>query len=288
MRPRIHTLRESDMTAATALAHAERWNQTTQDWRLILKHSPGCSFGASIGTRLIGTVSAIRYATTLGWIGMLVVAEDCRRAGIGRSLLQAAMKHLEESGVASIKLDATPAGQPLYRSLGFRPEATVCRWEGVGSEDIASAAPQCGSHLVTTKELYAVNAMDRSAFGVNRRKVLARLFENCNVVPVVSSNPSPARAYGYGLGRPGANACYVGPVVADNESIATWVLGNLLAQLSGKRVYLDQIAPWSSGVSLLTKRGFVKQRGLTRMGYGKASDAGVGRGIFCSAGPELG
>jgi predicted N-acetyltransferase YhbS len=283
-RPRIRVLNESDVAAATALANVEGWNQTSQDWRLILRHSAGGSFMASLGGRMIGTVSTVKYAAALGWIGMLVVVEKHRGQGVGRSLMQAAMNYLQESGVQGVKLDATPAGQPLYRSLGFQPRAIVCRWQGV-----PSAAPQRRSRAPMTKELRAaVRALDRRAFGVGRQAVLDQLLANCSVVPVVATSSSPAGACGYGLGRRGAKAFYIGPVVADSDSNATWILEKLLAQLSGEKVCFDQLVHWSSAASLLGKRGFVKQRALMRMSYGRPSDAGVGRSIFCSAGPELG
>jgi len=45
--------------------------------------------------------------------------------------MQAALDYLRGVGVATIKLDATPAGRPLYERLGFKEESLVERWEGI-------------------------------------------------------------------------------------------------------------------------------------------------------------
>lgn len=43
-----------------------------------------------------------------------------RRRGIARMLVTALMDEARQRGATEISLDATEAGRPLYRSLGFR------------------------------------------------------------------------------------------------------------------------------------------------------------------------
>src|SRR5439155_19059347 len=53
-----------------------------------------------------------------------------RGRGIGKALVHHALDFLDRQGVQSVRLDATPLGQPLYEKLGFMPEYTLKRFEG--------------------------------------------------------------------------------------------------------------------------------------------------------------
>ena len=83
--------------------------------------------------RIVGTISTTPYDTELGWIGMLVVAPDRQRRGLGQQLMRAALDHLIARGTARIMLDASEEGRSLYRKLGFRELYKVERWEGKAS-----------------------------------------------------------------------------------------------------------------------------------------------------------
>ena len=73
---------------------------------------------------------------------MMLVDESFRSHGIGRSLMEHALDHLDSHGVETIRLDASPQGRPLYESLNFVAEATLARYLGVVSSDdeVAGAA----------------------------------------------------------------------------------------------------------------------------------------------------
>ena len=63
-----------------------------------------------------------------------MVHPDHRGGGIGRRLMEQALEHLSGRRVVSMKLDATPAGKPLYEKLGFITELVIQRWEGVAAQ----------------------------------------------------------------------------------------------------------------------------------------------------------
>ena len=63
----------------------------------------------------------------------MIVHPDARRQGIGAALMTRALDHLDAAGVSCVKLDATPAGLPLYRRLGFEEEVLFARWMGVAT-----------------------------------------------------------------------------------------------------------------------------------------------------------
>jgi GNAT superfamily N-acetyltransferase len=59
----------------------------------------------------------------LAWIGMMLVAQEHRGRGVGKQLMRTALDHCGRSGIAEVKLDATPAGRnnlPIARASGER------------------------------------------------------------------------------------------------------------------------------------------------------------------------
>src|SRR5262245_64392456 len=118
------------MAAILRLCELAGWNQTQKDIdRLLVLEPDGC-FAACIDGRVVGTTTTTTYGTDLAWIGMVLVDPEYRRRGIATALMRAAFDFLKERRVTTVKLDATAAGQPLYKYFGFHPESRVERWMG--------------------------------------------------------------------------------------------------------------------------------------------------------------
>ena len=66
----------------------------------------------------------------VAWIAMMLVDEAFRGRGIGRALMDRALEHVDSRGIPTVRLDATPLGQPLYEKLGFAPQFEVARFGG--------------------------------------------------------------------------------------------------------------------------------------------------------------
>ena len=141
-RIQVRSLTVTDLSFAEELSQLAGWNQTHQDWRRLLDYEPDGCFLADLEGRPAGTVTTTSYGTTLGWIGMMLVHPESRRQGVATALMQQSLNYLREKGVACIKLDATPAGQPVYERLGFTAEWEFCRWELPDREDSSVQSKQ--------------------------------------------------------------------------------------------------------------------------------------------------
>jgi ribosomal protein S18 acetylase RimI-like enzyme len=80
--------------------------------------------------RLVGMVTLCVFRTLTGpkaYLDHLVVAPERRRRGIGKALVQHAIKQAAAAGASRIDLtanDEKAAGRALYRSLGFQRRDT--------------------------------------------------------------------------------------------------------------------------------------------------------------------
>jgi predicted N-acetyltransferase YhbS len=282
----VNALLPADLDAAIALSSAEGWNQTAADWRRLVRLAPNGAFAAREGERLVGTVTALAYGRELAWIGMMVVDPGVRGRGIGGRLMRAALDHLHGLGVATAMLDATPAGRPLYESLGFVAEAEIARWLGV-ARAAGAAGATAAVRAARADDRAAIAACDRGAFGVDRTRVLDALIEEGAGDALVLASATGELA-GYALVRAGRNATYIGPIVATDAAAALALVDGMLARFAGTEVCLDLHRGGTLAPDALAARGLTMRRGLTRMRRGPRTGTAVSRAIAASAGPELG
>ena len=275
----IRLLLESDISAAMQLKEAAGWNQTEDDWRRLLRLEPNGCFCAIKDGRLVGTTTTTTYGDELAWVGMVLVDPEHRRQGIAAKLMSVALDYLNGK-VGTVKLDATALGQPVYERFGFQVESLVERWSGQGNSRGQS------SHHIDPDSLTELLALDQMAFNADRSKLIGELIGRTVVPPVLVRDADGALS-GYALARRGTRAVYVGPVVArDPEQVET-LLDQVLSQLGDSRVYIDVNRECSAGTSLLSDRGFVKERDLIRMTAGQSS-AKTSPLVVAIAGPEVG
>lgn len=130
----IRSLLIEDIDDAFELSSLAGWNQTRDDWRLLLETAEVCLAIEADG-RLASTATLICYGTKLAWVGMILTHPDFRRRGYARVLMNEIMARASELRIATVKLDATDFGRNLYESFGFRTEQTVERWERCGDAD---------------------------------------------------------------------------------------------------------------------------------------------------------
>lgn len=272
----IRPLFESDIPSAMQLKEAAGWNQTEADWRRLLLLEPNGCFGAVKDGRLVGTTTTIVY-DELAWIGMVLVEPQHRRQGIAAQLMNVALDYLKDK-VETIKLDATSLGQPVYEKFGFQVESAVERWSGKGNSTNRENA--------VAMDHEAVLKLDRLAFNADRSQLIERLVDEACVAPVLIK-AADGTLSGYALARRGTKKTYVGPIVVNDPHVIETLLDQMLSQLPGHEVYIDINKECIADTSVLSNRGFVKERDLIRMVKGGPSQK-TSPLVVAIAGPEVG
>jgi GNAT superfamily N-acetyltransferase len=263
------------------LKEAAGWNQTEDDWRRLLRLEPNGCFGAIADGRLVATTTTTTYQNDLAWIGMVLVDPQYRRQGIATTLMETALDYLKDK-VATVKLDATPQGKPVYEKFGFKLESMVERWIG----SVESRSNDRTNETLNPELRSELLALDRLAFCADRSWLIESLIDDSFVPPVLKTSKDGTLC-GYALARRGTNANYVGPVVAKDPAYVESLLDETLGQMSGSCAYIDFNCACSIRTNVLTDRGFVKERELIRMSAGEPGKK-TSPFVIAIAGPEMG
>lgn len=287
----IRQMTHDDIPFGMELKTLAGWNQVEADWRALLGYTPDGCFVAEWEGRPIGTSTTTIHEGKVGWIGMVLVHPEFRRLGIGKALLKHCIAWLQQRGIPSIKLDATPAGKTVYVPLGFRDEYELER-----VETVATVMNAEGGAVKVGCDVEAILELDREAFGVSRKPVLQRLAgEHPDFCWTTSTSSSPIQnqkskiknSSGFLLARPGANAWHLGPWVARAPEVAEALLCACLTRLAGQRIFAD-VPVNHPARQLVTRYGFKPQRPLTRMWLGCNDWSGNSALTYAVADPAKG
>jgi predicted N-acetyltransferase YhbS len=281
---KIRLMRPSDVPAAMRLKNSEGWNQTEKDWQLLLEHVPDLCLVAEYGQEIIGTVTAINYSDDVAWIGMMLVDRRFRGLGVSKQLLKNILIKLEPC--KSVKLDATPAGHPVYRKLGFIDEYKIYRLTTPSLNNSLTDDGEISARPIQSQELPEITEFDRGIFGADRIRLLGSLLANHPDRGWLLKKDNQIAAYA--LGRPGSKFNQVGPACALTTDDAKDVIKRALTGLVGQQVVVDILCDKNGLLDWLVSVGFTRQRHLVRMYYKENPFPGLIQNQFLISGPEFG
>jgi GNAT superfamily N-acetyltransferase len=267
----LRLLNSKDLTAAFELSAAAGWNQTVEDWAMLVELLPEGCFGIEVDRRLVSTTTLVCYGQRLAWIGMVLTNAEYRGRGFARRLLGEALDRADAMGVETIKLDATDQGRPLYEKMGFSPEQAIERWTRVRSSVSRREA------ITAATDRYSTD-LDCKAFGTDRSALLGMLLKRNKIY----SNPN-----GFLFSRDGRTTGYLGPCVASNRDTAQTLISELI-DASPQNIWSWDLLPANrESVAIASELGFVRQRCLTRMTRGRPLHQ-QDHMVYAIAGFELG
>jgi GNAT superfamily N-acetyltransferase len=278
------SLTAAELPDAEALVREAGWNQVAADWEIF--RALGTVHTARVGKRVVATAATLPYGK-FAWVSMVLVAGEQRRHGLGTQLLKRCIAALSEQGRIPV-LDATPAGLPLYRALGFeetwgyhrlaRPDAMPIRGDNRPADGTIVRS-------IVDADWPALCLMDAAAFGADRAALLMRLRGRLPAAEMVAVRHG--RIAGFLLGRNGRSASQIGPLIAEDEDVAQALLTRALPAIGGP-IYVDFADSKTRVLAWLADCGFATQRPLTRMVLGRPSGFDDEKRTFAVAGPELG
>ena len=284
----IRPMTAVDIPIGMALKQIAGWNQTLRDWHMLLKVSQGGCYVAEVKGKPVGTITTVSYPPHFSWIGMLLVQPEYRRKGIGTALLKSAISFAEEIG--AVRLDARPAGKPLYLDMGFIEEYNLVRMVRPGNAVPVEPVPST-LHL-DADAIHDLSTYDRSIFGAERHKILLYLYDAAPQYGFYTLSELKTMDHsninGYCLGRSGSRYDQIGPIVADDPDTAHNLLTAALNACGQKQVIIDVPTANTDWMQELHQLGFNTIVEYTRMILGSHQTIGQPEKQYAIAGPEIG
>jgi len=276
-------MREQDLAPACTLSVDEGWNQTENDWKFLQSGKDNVCLVAEENGKVAGTATALVHPPGLAWIGMVLVDRQMRGKGIGRMLMSEIIRRLDHC--RSLKLDATPAGLPLYRRLGFVEEYILYR---MTCSSLSEIPKRYSDFAVRIDETNVANVLqsDIRIFGTDRSMLLNYLMNNepRRAFAVLNSG----NAAGYIFGRAGVRYSYIGPACGTSVDQVIKLIAGILETHPGEPLALDILHDKHGLIKWLEHQGFAIQRSFTRMYLKSNCYSGEPDCQYLVSGPEFG
>jgi ribosomal protein S18 acetylase RimI-like enzyme len=266
------------------LSADEGWNQTERDWKWMIENNGNICILAEDCGKVIGTTAAINYSDKMCWIGMVLVDKEYRGRGISKTLLKNIFE--EVKSFRSIKLDATPGGQQVYKKFDFEDEYIITRMTIASMDKLEDDNNLISSKPIKEGDIEEIIALDTQVFGASRRQLVEWLLKQYPDKAFVSKQDN--RITGFALGRDGNSYHQVGPVVASTIEEAKALIEKAINRLINQPIVVDVLNDKKDLINWLSSMGFVKQREFIRMYKKENPYPGITGKQYLICGPEFG
>ena len=278
--PDIRPIGADDLKDCAALSVDRGWWPERGKWSLLLDESEGWGIDAPDGNGLAGTVILTRWGSECGAIGMMLVASRYGGHGLGRALMEHALRAAGD-GMA-VSLYATGSGRPLYDKLGFMPVRRSVAFRGHFHENPKTNNSKKGEtpeafesagivRVADEADLQTIITLDRAAYGADRERMLLRLPGFAERIVVLEADEG---IVGYAAAWRTEAFMMVGPLMAPDGAAARRLVTDLAAH-SPVAVRLDldpdrpELPAWARAHGLaptertvFMTRGEIKPRGI--------------------------
>ncbi len=246
LRPfRAVELQACHLSQALELSRALQWPYRLEDWAFAL--GLGRGFAVEIEGRLAGTALWWPYGERYGSVGMIIVAAQDQRKGIGGVLMDAL---LADAAGRTLILNSTVEGKALYTRLGFVPYGRVHQHQAVLDRPPTAEAVE-GLRPCVPEDRAAIQALDEAAAGMDRGALIDALLE----ISDVSVIERGGLISGYGCVREWGRGVVIGPIIAADAADARALIASLAAPHVGRFVRIDVpeavgLSPWLETIGL--------------------------------------
>lgn len=272
----IRALTSFEVEQLVDWARIEGWNPGFADGPALYAADPKGFIGCFVDGQMAAGISAVRYGSYFGFIGLYIAHADFRGKGHGRKVWDAGMAHLDGR---TIGLDGVPEQQSNYRSMGFEPAYETFRWSGrlAGSHDADVAA-------ITDDMVAAVLGYDQAFFPAERDTFLTAWLKPPRAAKVIIRD---GNVCGYAVCRKCHDGYKVGPLFAQTADDAQKLLSACAAEIGDETLHIDVPAAQTEFCTYLEAYRFTKGFTTARMYRGPAPAVEMS-GVFGITTLELG
>lgn len=241
-----------DLVPAQQLSLALLWPHRLEDWQFVYEQGHGFVLEGEGDPvpELLGTALFWRYGKSHASLGMVIVSGAMQGQGLGRRLMS---RVLEEIGDRSVQLNATIAGEPLYRKLGFTPTGKVHQHQSAALKPaFIPLTPGERIRPIGANDKPKLTALDALAFGADRSPTIESLLAVSDGVAIDHGG----EIIGFALVRRFGHGRVIGPVVAPDIERAKAMISHWAGMYTGSFIRIDvpadtELSPWLSEIGLI-------------------------------------
>ncbi|WP_456296351.1 GNAT family N-acetyltransferase [Vibrio sp. AK197] len=255
----ILPLTSTDLPQAHAMTQALGWPHRQQDWQHIL--DLGDAIALKDDSKLIGT-GAVLPQGDYASIGLVVIDQKYQQQGLGRTIVEQLINH---SPLVDWYLTATLAGEPLYRKLGFRHYQRVHQYQAKVKPLTPVPENRPSQHTIDDyrpNDSASLQQLMQSATQMNRDKIVDWLCQTSQRIIVLKHLQ---QITGYACLREFGRGLCIGPVIAQTEDQACYLIRELLAGVSGQFVRIDIPSQYRMIAATLTTFGLTQVDDVSQM-----------------------
>ncbi|GAA4564229.1 GNAT family N-acetyltransferase [Planotetraspora kaengkrachanensis] len=258
----------------------EGWNPGRSDGQAFFSADPHGFFIGRLEGEAVASISAIRYGTDFGFIGLYIARPSVRGQGYGIQVWRAGMEHLAGRNIG---LDGVVEQQDNYQTSGFRRAWNNLRFEGVplGADALGDVT------LIDARAVPfdRIAAYDRRFFPAPRDAFLSSWIGLPDRTALAAVRDG--RLHGLGVIRAAGTAPRVGPLYASSLDVAIALMNALAASVPGSPVVVDVPDINKASVQMMERLGLEPVFEAARMYTGPVPDVDL-PGIYAVTSIELG
>lgn len=244
----ISVMCQDEIQIAIDWAKKEGWNPGVNDASAFYAADQTGFLVGKLDGAPIATISAVKYGSSFGFVGLYIVKEAFRGKGFGLKLWEEAMARLNGRNIG---LDGVLAQQENYKKSGFKLAHRNVRFAGKSTN-----SNETGSNVVAAQDLdfNALENYDRQFFPAERSLFLKNWIshQNSHALAIIEDS----RIVGYGCIRPCAQGFKIGPLNAESDELALRLFSALTNWVpAGSDVFLDVPEPNPKAVALAHQAG---------------------------------
>lgn len=281
---RLRSIEENDLGNCHRLSLRFKWPHRLEDWRFLLEMGQGYLLehtAPDAPLPIVGSVVCTTYGERHAVIGMLLVQAELQRRGLGRRLMQHAASQVNGR---SLIVNATAAGMPLYKQLGFVQYDVLHQFQGASAQPVLVSLPP-GERVrpMGKNDVARLLALDAQATGMDRSKLLLALLEMSEGVAL----DRDGEMLGFALVRRFGHGRVIGPVVAPDAERAKGLIAHWINTYSDSFIRIDVFE--STGLpAWFDKLGMTCVDSVTRMCKGEPPARDAGMQLFSIVNQALG
>jgi GNAT superfamily N-acetyltransferase len=259
----IKTANLAEIKTMVAWAAAEGWNPGLNDAECYALADKNGFLVGYLNDEMVAAISAVKYQN-FAFVGFYMVKPAFRGKGLGWQIWQHAMSGLKSCNVA---LDGVVEQQHNYQKSGFKLAHNNIRYQW---QNQTRQSTQFSKSIEPSKQNQADKYLE--AFFPATRTVFNQAWRqqsNAKALTLIENSLIKA----FGVIRRCEEGYKVGPLFADNKTLAAQLLDDLCTQAEiGANIYLDVPEPNQQATDLVASKMAVKVFETARMYTGSVPD----------------